>query len=110
GIRGRADVRASSQAAFGPVRSAYGNHQPGASGDTMRGGLRAATGAVIYAATIGLSAAQTAAAQNPPQASTARNFVAIGCISQEAPGATAARGGAATRPTFILTDMRATPP
>jgi len=76
----------------------------------MAGGLRAATGAVICAATIGLSAAQTAAPQNPPQASTARNFVAIGCISQEAPSATAERGGAATRPTFIVTDMRAKPP
>ena len=47
----------------------------------MERGLRATSAAIVYATTIGLAAAQTAP-QNPGQASTARKYVVIGCISR----------------------------
>lgn len=71
--------------------------------------LRAASAAMVCAATIGLSAAQTAP-QNPGQSSTARKYVVIGCVSGEGQSAPSAGRGAPARPTFTITDTRADPP
>jgi hypothetical protein len=68
---------------------------------------RAAIGAIICAAAIGLSAEQTGAPQNPDHA--ARNHVVIGCISREGPSTTS-RDDAAAGTTFVITDTRGKPP
>ena len=69
-------------------------------------GLRAVVGAIVCATTSGL-AAHTAASQSAAQSSTARNYVAIGCISREPQASTAGQSGPNT---FTITDKRATPP
>ena len=75
----------------------------------MERALQAASAAIVCATTIGLSATQTAP-QNPGQASTARKYVVIGCISREE-RSTPSRGNAAPAgPTFTVTDTRGDSP
>jgi hypothetical protein len=75
----------------------------------MDSGLQAAIGAIVGAITVGLSAEQTAAPQNPGVASPARNHVVIGCISRERQSTTP-DGDAAGATAFIITDTRGKPP
>jgi hypothetical protein len=75
----------------------------------MERGLHAASAAIVCAATIGLSATQTAP-QNPGQAATARKYVVIGCISREGQSTPSAGRAAPARPAFTITDMRGDPP
>jgi hypothetical protein len=74
----------------------------------MERGLHAASAAIVCAATIGLSATQTAP-QNPGQASTPK-YVVIGCISREGQSTPSAGSAAAARPAFIITDTRGDSP
>jgi hypothetical protein len=75
----------------------------------MERGLQAASAAIVCAATIGLSATQTAP-QNPGQASATRKYVVIGCLSREGPSTPSAGSAAPARPTFIITDTRGDSP
>ncbi len=75
----------------------------------MERGLRAASAAMVCATTIGLSATQTAP-QNPGQASTARKYVVIGCISREERSTPSAGSAAPARPAFTVTDTRGDSP
>ena len=71
--------------------------------------FQAASAAIVCAATIGLSATQSAP-QSPGQASTPRKFVVIGCVSREGRSAPPAGSAAQDRPTFAITDTRGDSP